>query len=174
MKMVNPRNDLSLFNGDVMIGFFCMLYQSGGARPSMPDVGSMFTNPLVNGSTGLTNIRSSTRTGNDINTLLILGVNRVLNKMKRTSYSVKRSKRRMNLMLPQDPSNFIRGPLNKGKMNTGRPILGVNLTLRTLFSILKSLKTLRPTITILIKNFQEVSFLIFKVIFVINLQRPPK
>ena len=84
-KMVNPRNDLSLFNGDVMIVFFCMLYQSGRARPSMPDVGSMFTNPLVNGSTGLTNIRSSTRTRNDINTLLILGVNRVLNKMKRTS-----------------------------------------------------------------------------------------
>lgn len=86
--MVNPRNEFSLFNGDVMIGFFCMLYQSGGARPSMPDVGNMFTNPLVNGSTDLTNIRSLTRTGNDINTLLILGVNRVLNKMKRTSYSV--------------------------------------------------------------------------------------
>ena len=168
MKMVNPRNDLSLFNADVMIGFFCMLYQSGGVRPSMPDVDDMFTNPLVYGSTSLTNVRSSTRTGNDVNTLPILGVNRVLNKTKRTSDGVKGSKRRMNLMLPQDPRDFIHGPLNKRKMRSRRPILGINLTLRNFLRILKSPKTMGPTITILIKKKIGGGFYISKVIFTRN------
>jgi len=101
----------------------------------MLDVSNMFTDPLVYGSTDLTNIKSATRTWNDVNTLPILGVNRVLNRTKRTLDSVKGSKRRMNLMFRQDPSDFIRGPLNKRKMNTRRPILGVNLTLKTFFSV---------------------------------------
>ena len=135
MKMVDPCNDPSLFDANVMIGFFCMLHQGGGARPSMLGVCSMFTNPLVNRMIGLPDIRSSTRTGNDVNTLPILRVNRVFNRTKRTSNSVKGSKRGMNLMIFQGPGDFICGPLNKRKMNPRIPILGVSLILRTFFSI---------------------------------------
>lgn len=135
MKMVDPHNDPSLFNADVMIVFFSMLCHRGGATPTILDVGSMFINPLVYWSSSLPNIRSSTRTRNDVNTLPILRVNRALNRMKRTLNSVKGSKRRINLMFLQDPSDFICDPLNKRKMKSRRPILGINLPLRTFFSI---------------------------------------
>ena len=47
MKMINPCNDLSLFNADVTICLFRVFCQSGGARPSMIDVGCVLINHLI-------------------------------------------------------------------------------------------------------------------------------
>lgn len=158
MKMVNPSNDPSLFYADVMISLFCMFCQSGGARPPMLDVRSMLINPFINWSTSLTNIRGPTWIRNDVSTLPMFGVYRVLNWPKRTLNSAKGPKCWRNLMIFQDPCNFIRGPLNKRKMNFGKLILGIILNLMTFFNLKESSKTLRSAITIPIKNFKEVGF----------------
>lgn len=73
---------------------------------------------MINKLSSLTNVGGTIRTRNDIDTLYVHRVDRILHWVEGFSNGVKGSKSRGNIMLPKDLHNLISGPLNKRKMDS--------------------------------------------------------
>lgn len=78
MELRNSSNNTGLLNTDVMFGFLLMLCKCGRLGSPMFKVSRMLTNPLINRVSSPTNIGGPTGTRNHIDTLHVLGVDRIL------------------------------------------------------------------------------------------------
>lgn len=77
----------------------------------------MFAYPLMDGASCFPDIGSSTRTRDQVDTLHVHRVNRIFHRSEGFTNGVEGPKGRGDIIPLKDPSNFVCGSLNIGKMD---------------------------------------------------------